>query len=232
VATFNEAAQLGVRIAVAKAAGVHRDNVRITGIKAVGRRLAEAASSVSFDVVIDVFSAEMLKTVEAEVKAVVQDSHTADDFTALVVESMVASAKAAGATDAVVVVLEAATAIATASETKDLSTAKNCRQQVSKGAIHWSEEAATGNWGPYMDRNGKAQKTPLQRSYVNTQDGCAAECERVQGCAGWAYRFADKRHVHYQKCFLLNAKHVGYAPPGTTLTGQNDFISGHCFGTL
>jgi len=100
--------------------------------------------------------------------------------------------------------------------------------QVTKGAIHWMEKAATGNWGPYMDKNGKPTKHPLARKYINTQDACAAECERVHGCAGWAYRFANKNHIHYQKCFLLNTAHVGYAPPGTTLTGQDDFNSGHC----
>ena len=121
VATFTESAQLGVRIAVAKAAGVHRENVRIAGIKAGGRRLAEAAASVSFDIIIDVFSTTMLKTVQAEVKAVVEDSHTADDFTALISKSMAETAKAAGATPAVVDALEAATAIATTTQTTDVS---------------------------------------------------------------------------------------------------------------
>jgi hypothetical protein len=106
VASFTASAQLGVRIAIATAAGVHRDQVRLLNVvAAAGRRLAEAkkvsASSVSFTVHIDVYSEPEAKKVEAEIKSVLDDATVAHDFAALITEKMVSSATAAGASEAI-----------------------------------------------------------------------------------------------------------------------------------
>ena len=135
VASFTASAQLGVRIAIATASGVHRDQVRLLNVVAAGRRLAEAVSSVSFTVHIDVYSEPEAKKVEAEIKSVLDDATVAHDFAALVTEKMVSSATAAGASQAITSALAIAQpSVPAAAVVKDL---------VGKVAFPFMEAAAT-----------------------------------------------------------------------------------------
>jgi hypothetical protein len=91
---------------------------------------------------------------------------------------------------------------------------KDCSEVIPDKAIHWAEKEATKSWGPYL------AKTPTKM----TQADCIKACEQNDKCAGWSYRYGNPKHVHHEKCFLLDASHTKYAPADA----KGDFHSGIC----
>merc|ERR1719378_170952 len=91
---------------------------------------------------------------------------------------------------------------------------KDCSTVIPHKAIHWAEYDATKTWGPYL------AQSPTRMS----QAACIAACETNSACSGWAYRYGDKNHEHYRKCFLLDASHTKYAPKDS----KGHFNSGVC----
>jgi hypothetical protein len=92
-------------------------------------------------------------------------------------------------------------------------------------AIHWAEKHATGTWGPYL------ADTPTKM----TEKTCMEACEKNSDCFGWAFRNGNPKHVHYEKCFLLDEKHVAdfkeaFAKGHNDVFKTNDFTSGTCRG--
>jgi len=90
---------------------------------------------------------------------------------------------------------------------------KTCDKILPDKSIHHAKYLAGKGWGPYLGG------TPTRM----TQAACINACEKNSDCEGWSYRDGEKTHVHYQKCFLLNAEHVGYEP-----VDEASFTSGTC----
>jgi hypothetical protein len=85
------------------------------------------------------------------------------------------------------------------------------------GAIHYEKYKASGSWGPALSKSDLSQ------------DDCIAACEANNQCAGWTWRKADPEHVNFERCWLLNGAHVGYAPVNLhDLDYKERFNSGRC----
>jgi hypothetical protein len=104
---------------------------------------------------------------------------------------------------------------------------KYCGKIIPDTAIHWEEQEATKNiktwkgkhsngWGPYLG---------LQRM---TQPECIKACEKNDKCSGWSYRYGNRRHIHYNKCFLLDDRHTRHLEKADHGNAKGDFNSGVC----
>ena len=56
---------------------------------------------------------------------------------------------------------------------------KKCDTVLPGQALHWTEQKATGDWGPYEHDDGEVG--PM------TQAGCIAACEAHDECAAWTF---------------------------------------------
>jgi hypothetical protein len=80
--------------------------------------------------------------------------------------------------------------------------AKTCERNLNNKAIHWAEQAANGNWGPYLGETGKP--------FASTEAECQTACEGNAACKGWSYRYGESSHEHFNKCFLLDAAGISH----------------------
>jgi hypothetical protein len=103
------------------------------------------------------------------------------------------------------------------------ATSKDCSSFV-VGATHHAEEAATGNFGPYLNTDSTISAGPLG---VMTQEECIAKCDATEKCAGWTWRKSNPDHPNFEQCWLLDATHVGYAPKAGAPSNEA-FHSGTC----
>ena len=219
--SFGETKRAAFKQAVADTVGVSASDITLS-VKAAsagaGRRLADGLT-------VEVFISQTATQVDeiAEVGMVLKDS----TFDTMLTEALAQSAP-----------MQVAVQVDTiAQEHLAEKPSKDCSTFTS-GAIHWAERKLTNNWGPYVEK-----------PYVSTQEKCIADCNDEPKCFGWAWRKGTQigpdgnqntmttgTHVNYQKCFLLDATHVGYAPhldsltngPANYATHLNEFNSGVC----